>query len=637
MAWPSHLTDGVGTFGAAQINPIIDALSAAGGNRNGNGYDLGANRYAQIAALQDAAANTLVLFSASYAFSRAPGGSLTGGTPATATLAPVPLGLNAADVGHYVELPDHGTAEAVLITGGTAVAGASTGTITFTPAHSHSAGWTVSSASVGIQEALIAAGAGGGGICLIPAGTFTLHATISVPTGIQLYGAGLFSTTLTRTEDYGSTFVLAGVNSVLFSDFFCQHVISFNPSPFPGTITNKPTSGAHFLITDGNSIRFENVRCNDMPHNVVLNGGADITFDCCQFQGLWEPSSSTVQVTSSSIQVNSSSGHIATYIKIKNSQFYGYSAAGSGQTNSGPRYMVEINGCEDLEITGGAAGGASIANVGLFPASGQVILANVRILGVKFDAARLGEVVIGGDGVLSASEIIISNNLFNSENQTTYGLDVLDATTGAPSVIGLTMTGNSFMACLSTALHIMDGVGFTICGNSVRYYNVGNGFSTPEFSSGIHIGGRANNGVVYCNPCGGGQAYANFGSGGNACQYGLTLALPTSAQNNILYALNQPPSSAMVDHPDPEAIGSRLQAYADKFIRCAAQVNVTGAASLIFENAAGTSNVPAEFRASKFSFQVGLGVHADNTAALAAGLTAGDAYRTSTGVFMVTF
>jgi hypothetical protein len=82
------------------------------------------------------------------------GGSMTGGTPATCTISPVPYGVNATDVGHVLTINDGASTENVTITGGTAVAGSASGTLIFTPVHNHTGGaWTIGSSTVGLDEA----------------------------------------------------------------------------------------------------------------------------------------------------------------------------------------------------------------------------------------------------------------------------------------------------------------------------------------------------------------------------------------------------------------------------------------------------------------------------------------------------
>jgi len=125
-----------------------------------------------------------------YNFSaQAPGGTLTAATPATITLAPVPRGVNHDDAGHYLYISGGtGTAEAVLITGGAGHAGDATGTITFTPANTHTGAWTIRSASAGIKEAANVLN-GIGTITLI-SGVQNIYASLILPTTISLIGQG---------------------------------------------------------------------------------------------------------------------------------------------------------------------------------------------------------------------------------------------------------------------------------------------------------------------------------------------------------------------------------------------------------------------------------------------------------------
>lgn len=75
----------------------------------------------------------------------------------TITLSPCPLGVDVNSSSEYytydVYLAGTGTPEAVPVTGGTCSPGATSGTIIVTAANSHTAGYTVGSASSGIQEA----------------------------------------------------------------------------------------------------------------------------------------------------------------------------------------------------------------------------------------------------------------------------------------------------------------------------------------------------------------------------------------------------------------------------------------------------------------------------------------------------
>ncbi|MGC2247404.1 MAG: hypothetical protein WA609_12440 [Terriglobales bacterium] len=86
--------------------------------------------------------------------------SLTGGTQATVTLTPCPVGIDTTSgAGYQVLISGGGNSEAVSVVtaAGACTSGAPSGTITFSPFFSYAAGYTVGSASSGIQETLNAA------------------------------------------------------------------------------------------------------------------------------------------------------------------------------------------------------------------------------------------------------------------------------------------------------------------------------------------------------------------------------------------------------------------------------------------------------------------------------------------------
>ena len=86
--------------------------------------------------------------------------SLSGGSQATVTLSPCPVGIDTTSGGGYqVLLSGGGNSEAVdvVAAAGGCVSGAASGTITFTPYYSYPTGYTISSASSGVQETLNAA------------------------------------------------------------------------------------------------------------------------------------------------------------------------------------------------------------------------------------------------------------------------------------------------------------------------------------------------------------------------------------------------------------------------------------------------------------------------------------------------
>jgi hypothetical protein len=166
--------------------------------------------------------NVFLLRSDLYNFTaQSPGGSLAVGSN-TITMAPVPRGVNGSDVGHSLYVSGGvGTAEACLITGGAAVSGASSGTVTMNCANTHSGAWTVASATAGIQEAYQASGGSYTGV-KIPAGQHTIHAPITIrgSAGFSLRGDGQLATRLNSDVASGCGINLPAYNETLtISDF----------------------------------------------------------------------------------------------------------------------------------------------------------------------------------------------------------------------------------------------------------------------------------------------------------------------------------------------------------------------------------------------------------------------------------
>ena len=111
----------------------------------------------------------------------------------TATIAGIcPIGLNGNDTNHSIYISGGtGTAEAVLITGGTARSGVSGGTLTFTTLNTHTGAWTLGSASTGIQEAVVAALAAGIRKVQLPPIDMHVYAEVYIEpgTGLEIEGS----------------------------------------------------------------------------------------------------------------------------------------------------------------------------------------------------------------------------------------------------------------------------------------------------------------------------------------------------------------------------------------------------------------------------------------------------------------
>jgi len=106
----------------------------------------------------------------------------------TVNMAVCPPGATGAEPWYYVYISGTGTAEAALVTGGTCAGNGQAGTLQFTTTNSHPAGYTIGSASGGLQEALIAArytptnptGTSQAGKVIVPPGQFIAYARVSI-------------------------------------------------------------------------------------------------------------------------------------------------------------------------------------------------------------------------------------------------------------------------------------------------------------------------------------------------------------------------------------------------------------------------------------------------------------------------
>ncbi len=140
-------------------------------------------------------------------WSATPSGSLAAGLQATVTLAPCPMGIDTSSYQMYFMYVQGGggTAEPVLAQGGTCTPGGASGTVVFTPKYAHSAGYTIGSASSGIQEAINDA-------CGLPSGVNSgnpnahviLPATGATASALPVYGSIFAHCSRSLIEGHGT-------------------------------------------------------------------------------------------------------------------------------------------------------------------------------------------------------------------------------------------------------------------------------------------------------------------------------------------------------------------------------------------------------------------------------------------------
>lgn len=138
--------------------------------------------------LPQSPAPSAIEYSTDHNWSIGPSDDLTQPGAKTVSLSSCPAGVRGNEPEYWVYVAGRGTPEAVKITGGTCAGNGAPGTLQFTTVNPHAAGYTVSSASGGLQEALIAARFTPGnpteysqsGKVIVPPGEFNAYARVSI-------------------------------------------------------------------------------------------------------------------------------------------------------------------------------------------------------------------------------------------------------------------------------------------------------------------------------------------------------------------------------------------------------------------------------------------------------------------------
>ncbi len=126
-------------------------------------------------------------YTSDFAWSAAPSDDL--GSPGVHKVnVPCAGGVRSSEPNYYVLISGTGTTEAVKVTGGTCTSEGRAGTLEFKTQYAHPAGYTVGSASGGLQEALIAArftpsnpnGIPQSGHVVVPPGELRAYAPVSI-------------------------------------------------------------------------------------------------------------------------------------------------------------------------------------------------------------------------------------------------------------------------------------------------------------------------------------------------------------------------------------------------------------------------------------------------------------------------
>ncbi|HEX4486300.1 MAG TPA: hypothetical protein VH088_08555 [Terriglobales bacterium] len=139
-------------------------------------------------------ANRGAKYTADFDWSQKPSTDLSVLGAKTAELSSCPLGVNGSESEYWVYISGEGKPEAVKVTGGTCNGDGRPGTLQFTTVNAHGRGYTLGSASDGLQEASIAARARpanskmrpeGGRVIVSPGADIEIHARVSIRAAYQ--------------------------------------------------------------------------------------------------------------------------------------------------------------------------------------------------------------------------------------------------------------------------------------------------------------------------------------------------------------------------------------------------------------------------------------------------------------------
>ncbi len=228
-------------------------------------YDATSGKYKPKAGGGVTAGMQAVKYAVDFSWSQSPTADLSTPGAKTVTLSACPAGVKASEPQYYVYISGTGTFEAVQVTGGTCSGNGASGTLQFTTLNAHPAGYTISSASGGLQEALIAAryvptnptGTSQAGKVIVPPGEFKVFGRVSIRASNVTVD---FSGSIVECQLVDTCiFVGDPSNSILFTD-----ITLISPRGRP-TIANGQ---APFIEVNAQKTRLFNVATR-----VALSGG----------------------------------------------------------------------------------------------------------------------------------------------------------------------------------------------------------------------------------------------------------------------------------------------------------------------------------------------------------------------------
>lgn len=401
-------------------------------------------------------------------------------------------------------------------------------------------------------------------------GTYLVSSALQAYTNTKLEGETREGVIIQRTATHvGHTLILgqdipgAHAGSCDVKNIWFNRSITFNGGAQynPGVSTlidNKLVGGqAHIYANEVQHSEISNCYFVNMPYHVVYSGGSLGTLQGNIFSGsIWDQLTVGLQEGIAQVWYKKTVGgnHPTVMFQQNNDFSGGYGSAARNvnigifvanySENVGPKFGLQIDTVEGLDIKGDYFGGHNAYSIYASPINADIV-SNVKITaGCFFDGARLECIHFGhGDINSSAVFVTITDNVFNGELacQRAIGFGK-DGFAGVPAAYSVKIANNTMMGFTFSPIYIDSVIGGEINDNIVSAYNCRTGNAgDPAGAAGCYVIGAA--GVcdkikMADNVWGGGT---NNLSGVNNCQYGVyfggtfaTYAIASGDQNNGL-------------------------------------------------------------------------------------------------------
>lgn len=408
-----------------------------------------------------------------YEFTRINGigvsGDLSVAGAKTITFTASPLGVSgvAGLAPHWVYISGGtGTAEAVLITGGTSLGNGAPGTLTFTTVNGHTGAWTIASATAGFQEAVnfIPDTPDNHGTIYAPARTFPyypFYATLTIPNDkrIVLLGDGSNSI-ITMNMPTGSA--ADGIVYNANPNSFCRiaNLQLANGVGVPGT----GTSG-YYLRLIGASITtlIENVQINNSINGMAIESSQPTLRD------VFVAEFKNVAISG----IGTRSGGFWDNVQIINRTTTG--AAAGFRVQASTNTLIDGLYLLNCGVGGDSASGSELP-YGLFIDPGTQFASNIFINNSVFDSNEVGLHVHMGSAALGGGIYQISNSRFAVNNVSdgvgySAGIDLFSDAGGTLKISDVQITGSYFAGCV-TGIRLRGVALFNVAGNSIGGQNV---------------------------------------------------------------------------------------------------------------------------------------------------------------------